>query len=206
MSHIRMDILKRVDMARHKEFEPEKLLDQAMYVFWQKGYHDTSLDDLVEATGVQRYGIYATFKNKHGLLLAALDHYHHAVLAGNLAPLTQAGAGLEAIQETFQLTAQYMSGEFRDLGCFMCNTAMELAVADEAVAQRAANYGQMVTNLLRQALVNAQQAGQISAETELDPLANFLFGALIGIPTFVRVGQSSQAVQDYIQAVLSKLG
>ena len=98
-----------------------------------------------------------------------------------------------------------MSTDYRQLGCLMCNTATELAVEDEEVAQRAADYSRMVTDLLRQALVNGQQAGEISAETEIDPLANFLFGALIGIPTFVRVGQSPQAVEDYIQGVLSRL-
>lgn len=192
-------------MARHKEFEPDKLLDQAMHVFWQKGYHETSLNDLVEATGVQRYGIYSTFKNKHDLLLAALDHYSNMALAGNLAPLTRAGAGLDAIRETFQLSAHFMSTEYRQVGCLLCNTATELATEDAEVAQRAADYSRMVTDLLRQALANAQQAGEISAETEIDPLANFLFGALIAVPTIVRVGQSTQAVEDYIQGVLSTL-
>ncbi len=193
-------------MARHKEFEPNKLLDEAMYVFWEKGYHDTSMNDLVKATGVQRYGIYSTFNNKHDLLLATLDHYNNVVLTGNLAPLTEPEAGLAAIRETFQLTAQYMSVDYSHLGCFMCNTATDLATEDKEVADRAAKYAEMVTDLLRQALVNGQQSGELSSDTKIDPLANFLFGALIGIPTFVRVGQSPQAVEDYIKGVLSILG
>ncbi len=205
MSYIRIIVLKKIKMARHKEFDPDQLLDQAMYVFWEKGYHNTSLNDLVEATGVQRYGIYSTFNNKHELLLAALDRYSSVVLTRNLVTLTQPTAGLDAIRETFQLTAHYMSTELRQFGCFMCNTATELAVEDEEVARRAATYSQMVTDLLRHALVNAQQAGELPADRDIDSLANFLFGALIGLPTFVRVGQSSQAVEDYIQVVLSKL-
>ena len=48
-------------MARHKEFDPNTALMKATHLFWQKGYAATSIDDLVVATGVQRYGLYTTF-------------------------------------------------------------------------------------------------------------------------------------------------
>jgi TetR/AcrR family transcriptional repressor of nem operon len=45
-------------MARPREFEPHEALNRAMHLFWQKGYEDTSMADLVAATGVSRYGFY----------------------------------------------------------------------------------------------------------------------------------------------------
>ncbi len=193
-------------MARHKEFEPAKLLDQALQLFWRKGYFDTSMSDLVEATGVQRYGIYATFKNKRGLLLAALDRYQTLVQASNLKPLTRPDAGLAEIKEAIRLTTSNMTGELRGLGCFMCNSAMELAAEDQAVAQKAQNYREMVTGLLHKALKNAQKAGDVSINEDLDSLANFLFGILISIPNLVQVSRSNQVVDDFIDRAMVKLG
>ncbi|MDJ0896698.1 MAG: helix-turn-helix domain-containing protein, partial [Alphaproteobacteria bacterium] len=41
-----------------------------MHQFWAKGYHDTSIRDLVERTGVNYYGLYGEFESKRGLFLA----------------------------------------------------------------------------------------------------------------------------------------
>ena len=40
-------------MARPRKFDPDQVLDRSMREFWGRGYRDTSVDDLVEATGVQ---------------------------------------------------------------------------------------------------------------------------------------------------------
>ena len=39
-------------MARTKEFDTDKAIDQALEVFWQHGYHKASLAQLTEATGL----------------------------------------------------------------------------------------------------------------------------------------------------------
>jgi len=45
----------------------------------------------------------------------------------------------------------------------------------------------MVTGLLHKALVNSRLEGEIADEVDVDALANFLFGALIGIHNLVRL-------------------
>ena len=54
-------------MSRHKEFDREDVLEKAMQVFWSQGYECTSVQDLVDAMGINRGSIYATFGDKHGL-------------------------------------------------------------------------------------------------------------------------------------------
>lgn len=195
----------RLIMARPKEFEPGKLLDRAMHLFWQKGYFDTSMSDLVDATGVQRYGIYATFKNKRELFLAALDRYQTLVQMSNLQPLTRPDAGLVEIKEAIELTKDNMFGELRGLGCMMCNTAVELAAEDQMVAFQVQKYRQMVTGLIRKALINAREAGDVSPDEDIDSLANFLFGVFISIPGLVQFSQSDKVVEDYLEGVMAKL-
>ena len=62
-------------MARQREFSESDALEKATLAFWERGYDDTSYDDLVNATGVSRYGLYSAFGGKKEFFLRALDHY-----------------------------------------------------------------------------------------------------------------------------------
>jgi TetR/AcrR family transcriptional repressor of nem operon len=61
-------------MARKRAFNIDEVLIQATNVFAQYGYAGTSIDQLVEATGLQRGSIYQTFGNKAGLFREAFTH------------------------------------------------------------------------------------------------------------------------------------
>jgi TetR/AcrR family transcriptional repressor of nem operon len=62
-------------MSRPQEFETSEVLRNAMYVFWSKGYEAASLTDILEATGLSKSSLYATFGDKRALFLATFDAY-----------------------------------------------------------------------------------------------------------------------------------
>lgn len=62
-------------MGRTKLYDRDTLLETAMLVFWERGYADTSLQQLERATGVNKSGLYAEFAGKDDLYLASLRHY-----------------------------------------------------------------------------------------------------------------------------------
>ena len=55
-------------MARHKEYVKEEVLEAATQLFWEHGYEGTSMNGLVEATGLHRRSMYEEFGDKDGLL------------------------------------------------------------------------------------------------------------------------------------------
>jgi AcrR family transcriptional regulator len=50
-------------------------MNRAMAAFWSRGYEATSIDNLVEATGINRGSLYGTFGDKRRLFPMALDRY-----------------------------------------------------------------------------------------------------------------------------------
>src|SRR3989442_15916313 len=50
--------LEIADMARPKEFDPERALAKAMNVFWRLGYENTSLEAIMKETGIARQSLY----------------------------------------------------------------------------------------------------------------------------------------------------
>ncbi|MES2746087.1 MAG: TetR/AcrR family transcriptional regulator [Bdellovibrionota bacterium] len=62
-------------MGRPKQFERCEVTNKALQVFWQKGFLDTSLKDLEEATGVFKPALYSEFGDKVGLFLECMRYY-----------------------------------------------------------------------------------------------------------------------------------
>jgi AcrR family transcriptional regulator len=60
-------------MGRPRRFDEADAVDAAATVFRHVGYAATSIDHLVEATGVHRGSLYNVFGSKHGLFLRVLD-------------------------------------------------------------------------------------------------------------------------------------
>src|SRR3954471_6638965 len=59
----------------------QELVDIAARVFARQGYHATSIDDLVEATGLKRGGLYHYISSKEDLLIAAHERFIEPLLA-----------------------------------------------------------------------------------------------------------------------------
>lgn len=62
-------------MARPREFEEGEVLDRALHAFWSKGYEGTSVQDLVDETGLGRASLYGAFGDKEQLFKRVLAHY-----------------------------------------------------------------------------------------------------------------------------------
>jgi AcrR family transcriptional regulator len=61
--------------GRPREFDYDAALDQAVNVFWSKGYEGTSVSDLTRATGINRPSLYAAFVDKESLFRRAMKRY-----------------------------------------------------------------------------------------------------------------------------------
>ena len=60
-------------MARRKTARQDQLLEVATYLFKEKGYHDTSMQDLADALGMQKASLYYYIESKQDLLYRLLD-------------------------------------------------------------------------------------------------------------------------------------
>jgi TetR/AcrR family transcriptional regulator, copper-responsive repressor len=115
-------------MGRPKGFSREEVLEKAMPVFWKRGFADTSLQELEQATGVNKSGLYTEFEDKEDLFVACLRHYLES--QGKRGLLTKEPLGWKNI-ETFLKNGPLDKGEQQ--GCFSVNSMREFAILpDEA--------------------------------------------------------------------------
>lgn len=81
-------------MARNKH--PEEtvnlILDVALALFFEKGYDNTSIQDIIDGLGgLTKGAVYHHFKSKEDILSAALDRDNQALFDELAAPATTAG-------------------------------------------------------------------------------------------------------------------
>ena len=65
-------------MGRPKNLTCEAVLEKALPVFWRQGFADASLHELEQATGVNKSGLYADFKDKEDLFVQSLRYYQRS--------------------------------------------------------------------------------------------------------------------------------
>lgn len=117
--------------GRPRSFDRDTVLGAASQRFRTHGFAATSLDELAEATGVNRPSLYAAFGDKRGIYLAALERTHDWVQKSFLG-LRAAGLPVRPMLERmFAFTIDiYRSGELGPSGCIALNTATAEAVTD----------------------------------------------------------------------------
>ncbi|MGE8685537.1 MAG: TetR/AcrR family transcriptional regulator [Achromobacter sp.] len=165
---------------RSKAFEPDEIADAAMQVFWRRGYAATSIQDLVEGTGLSRSSLYGTFENKQGLYQEALRRYE-AVTAANVALLAGPGAPKDLIRRLLMRVAEDELGDPQRRGCLVANATLELAGQDDAVAGLVARNFQRLQQALEKLILRGQQTGAVAADKRPRALARFFVGTMQGM-------------------------
>jgi TetR/AcrR family transcriptional repressor of nem operon len=193
-------------MARSKEFDPDAVLQSALELFWQRGYEATSMADLVEHLGIGRASIYATFGNKRDLYLKALDRYGQSQNPLLLRELSQPGPALPAVRTVVRrFAAEAMDDARRAAGCFITNTAAELAPHDTAAARRVELSWEHVETLLHSALVRAQAQGELPEERDPRALARMLLVLMQGLRVVGKASSDPARVRDAAEQALALL-
>lgn len=192
-------------MARPRGFEREAALEQAMRLFWARGYAAVSIQDVVEATGINRASLYAAFGDKRALFREAIEHYLANVSAARLNRLEQPGSAKAAIHGYFEELVAFTLGAGRRLGCLLTNTAVELAPHDEAMGGRLRASFAKVEDAFARAIRRGQAEGDIPAQKDPRALARFLLNAVQGLRVTGRVAPRRAALHDIVTVTLAAL-
>lgn len=192
-------------MARPRTFEREDVVEKALGVFWRKGYQATSVQDLVEATGLNRGSLYDTFGDKHGLFLEVVEHYRVNVSAQRLLRLEEPGPARRRIGGFFKEMIDFSLGEGRLLGCLMTNSAIELAPHDrDAQVAVAASMGAMEA-AFRRVLTRARKNGELAGDKSPRELARFFTATANGLRVMAKAKPDRPALRAVVRVALQAL-
>jgi TetR/AcrR family transcriptional regulator, transcriptional repressor for nem operon len=195
------------ERGRPREFDPAAAIDAAAKVFWDQGYHATSIDDLCEATGLLRGSLYSAFGDKKGMMLAAIDQYAEknlARLAESLGSSEPTREGLRSALLYYTRTATVLAGRH---GCLVTNTALEMLPGDPDVEERVERIFRRMTSLLSATVIRGQSTGVFNPNLDERTVGNFLLCVIQGLRVLGKVRSYGEkelaAIVDLVIAALS---
>jgi TetR/AcrR family transcriptional repressor of nem operon len=182
-------------MARPKEFDQERALRKAIRLFSQQGFAATSTDDLMRVMDIGRQSMYDTFGDKRALFLKALKMYVAESVHSINVELERSGSALSAVQKalvTFAERKDLSSAE----GCMGLNAISEFGQRDADVTRITRSAARVQRQTLMRVLTRAKKQGELSADADLDGMADFFESTLAGIRMAAKAGKSRQALQN----------
>jgi TetR/AcrR family transcriptional repressor of nem operon len=192
-------------MPKAKQFDETEVLIKARELFSEKGYNGTSMDDLVQATGLSRSSIYDTFGDKHGLFLKSLNHYRCSQQGDLEKQCAKSDTPKKKIRSIFDYTIKDILADKDRKGCLMINVSMELSAVDKDVAAVSLANMEGMEQIFSSMVKEGQTKGEISKKFTPKALARHLYSSLMGLRVSGMNRPDADALREIVKLALSIL-
>ncbi len=180
-------------MARPREFDEDTVLEAVMQTFWAHGYGNTSIEQLVTATGLNRSSLYSAFGRKPQLYRAALERY--SIQQSELAVLRDGPRA--ALTHWFQDAIE--RSDVGPRGCLVINSLGEYPDLDPELQALIDSHLGAVRRFF------ATMVGQLAEPSEVADLTDALLGANVAIFSLGRTGAARAQLWAIARAALDRL-
>ena len=165
-------------MARCVEFNECEIIEKAMNVFWEKGYHGTSMQDLVDAMQINRSSLYNTIGDKHALFIKCVTSYAEVGFRETQEKIAKEKSGLQALINIIKDKAAWVVDSQN--GCLGMKTIFEIAPEDVEVRNVLSKNGERYLKMISDVIQKAIDAGELDGSEDASLLAEYIMTTFTG--------------------------
>ncbi len=191
-------------MARPRSFDEDAALDAATGLFWRQGYAATSVRELGVAMGLGLPSLYNAFGDKHALFTRCLDRYLDGSMRARIRGLEGAPAPWAAIATFLEEIVSRSLADPR--GCFLVNSALEVAPHDAEVRAMIAARLNELEGFFRRTVQAGQADGSIARQHPAEDLARLLVMSIMGLRVLARLRPEAELLRGAARQALAALG
>jgi len=159
----------------------QNIIEKSLQLFCVKGYYNTSINNILEATGLTKGGLYGHFSSKEDIWYAVYDEalgiWRQVVFKGiqsNFSPL-------ERIQTFIENDIKNKLGnDVFEGGCFFHSMLVELSGQSVAMSKHILGGFMQLAGLLCTWLEQADQQGMLKEGLNFKEIANYIIISLNG--------------------------
>lgn len=178
----------------------DQILHAASRLIHLRGYHGTSLDDVLKESGVGKGNFYYYFRSKEELGFAIIDRLVEAFVERTLEP-TFADASADPIGQVHDFLERVLDNQRQRKcvgGCPMGNLASELSDVHEGFRQRLAAIFLRWRARLTEALARGQRVGRLRGGCDPEAIAQFVVAALEGAILLTKVTKDIAVMEQCV--------
>jgi AcrR family transcriptional regulator len=193
---------------RNADQTRQRILEAAFMEIYRNGFQGMRVDEVLAATSLTKGALYHHFPNKQALGYAVVDEVIQQIVQATwIQPLRGAEDPLQALIDVIDQLPDNKPPEMIQYGCPLNNLAQEMSPLDEGFRQRLDHVFDAWQGATRDALVKAQQSGQIRQDCDCGEIATFIMAALEGCIGLAKNAQSTERLKTcnrgLIQFILS---
>ena len=174
----------------------QRIIAEAAAIFNQRGYEGCSIQSIMEATGLEKGGIYRHFESKEELAAEAFDY------AWTVAS-TKRRQNLQTIPNQADRLKQHIANFVTRTGlpggCPLLNTAVDADNGNPVLRDRVRKALRNWKSMLRDILEDGIKVGTIRPGIDPCAAANRIVGGLEGAMLISRIERNDQALRQALQ-------
>lgn len=175
-------------MPRAAQYDRQQALNKAVMLFWQRGYHASSLKDLEHCLDMRPGSLYAAFGSKQELFIEALDSYAEQMSAQLQHSLASEDSSLAALKSFLTELVLCDSGkqEAPARACMIVKTLLEITPEDTLLHAKVNELLARMELNFEQLLMQAKNRGELKADVDCARLARLVQVQVMGLRSFAQ--------------------
>lgn len=188
--------------GRPRSFDREQVLEQAMHVFWAKGFAGASMSDLTAAMGIASPSLYAAFGSKEGLYREAIDHYV-ALYSPSFWGVMDLPTAREAVEALLRTAARVFSADGSPNGCMVMQTAAESGDLSPELTDSLCQMRDSNAETLARRVQRGVEDGDVAPGTDVRAVADFYATVHKGLSLSARGGAGADELNSVVTSAMA---
>lgn len=185
-------------MAKSAKFNRDDVIEKATNLYWEKGFHATSMRNLQDVIDMRPGSIYATFGSKEGLFKEVLNKYTEMGVAHIAECKANTTSPLSALKEFVTLNIIGNKGPVPSRMCMLAKTIAELTEENAELLAEAKKMLVIMEGQFITLLEEAQQQGELSKDKDVTQLARFVQVQIMGLRAYACASNGDAPLEKMI--------
>lgn len=168
-------------------------------MFWRQGYDGSSIEDLLEATGLHKGSLYKAFGDKRALYIKSLERYMAYLHEGWKKTRASTPSPKESLRRWFHFLVTY-EGAYK--GCLVANASAEVAPRDPEIAAMLRGFTAALRGYFTETIESGKALGELRKDVDANLAAELLVIVMMGIRV---VGKHSPLTRGLVDVILGGL-
>ena len=192
--------------GRPISFDKDDLIDSVMHLFWERGYHNLSLNEIAHEVGLTRASLYNSFKNKDTLFMEAFIHYVEQAPDAILDRIKKGDKVGPAFFTMFDNASKIRAADNKRRGCLAVNSINEMISNNTPLGNRLKTMYDARRQLLENLMIQAIDQGELPRDTDPEVIANMMLAFISGFNVFAKSGASRKDLCLMSESFLERTG